>query len=192
MLSTSSRVEPNLSFVELTRLGLNAMQIATTAGELRHAVESMQALPGISWPRLPLNEGLLAAAAEQRELARLHDVDRDTGLANRRRFSRALRETNPAFGPIALVIVRLPQTSDLRRLVRAAHLCAVTLRPGDLAARLGTRRLGVLLQSISHPSALAVAARLLADLVASQPSASDTGVSVRVITREHSTPSPTP
>jgi hypothetical protein len=189
MLSMSSHAEPNRSFVELTHLGLNAMQFATTAGELRHAIESMRALPGMSWPRLPLNEGLLAAAAEQRELARLHDVDLETGLANRRRFSRALRETNPALGTIALVIVRLPPTSDLRRLVRAAHLCGVTLRPGDLAARLGKRRLGVLLQSISHPSALAVAARLHADLVASQPSATHAGLSVRVITREHS---PTP
>jgi hypothetical protein len=192
MLSMLSQAGPNLSFVELTHLGLNAMQLATTAGELRHAVESMRTLPGMSWPRLPLNEGLLAAAAEERELARLHDVDLDTGLANRRRFRRALRETNPAFGPIALVIVRLPPTSDLRRLVRAAHLCAVTLRPGDLAARLGTRRLGVLLQNISHASALAVADRLRTGLVASQPSASNPGLSVRVITREHSTPSPTP
>jgi GGDEF domain-containing protein len=192
MLSTSSRAEPHRSSIELTRLGLHALQLATTAGELRHALESMRALPGMSWPRLPLNEGLLAAAAEQRELARLHDVDLDTGLANRRRLSRALREANPAFGPIALLIVRLPEASDLRRLVRAAHLCAVTLRPGDLAARLGTRRLGVLLQSISHASALTVAARLRADLVASQPSASDAGLSVRVITRQHSRSSPTP
>jgi GGDEF domain-containing protein len=191
MLALSSP-SANRSAGELTRLGLSAMQLATTAGDLRRAVESMRALPGISWPELPRNEGLLVAATEQRELTRLQEFDADTGLANRRRFSRALRDTKTSSVRIALVVVRLPPASDLRALVRAAHLCGVTLRPGDLAARIGPRRLAVLLQEISHASALAVAARLRVQLAGLQPSAAGAGLSVHVITREHAELSHTP
>jgi GGDEF domain-containing protein len=177
------------SCLEPARMGLSAMQHATTAAELRRVVESMLALPGMSWPELSRSETLMLAASEQRELARLRDLDSETGIANRRRFCRALREARASFSApdqtIRLIIVRLPAATNVRALARAAHACGMSLRSGDLAGRLGHRRLGILLRASSHVCALSVAARLRAALVARQRPLAGPEPSVLVISRQH-------
>ena len=184
---------PAAGCLELTRLGLSAVQHATTAGELRRAVESMLALPGMSWRELCRSESLMLAASEQRELARLHDFDTETGLANRRQFRRALREaratsSGAADQTIGLIIVRLPAATNVRGLARAAHACGLCLRTGDLAGRLGHRRLGILLRASSRACAISVAARLRAVLAARQGPLGGPQPSVLVISRDHPDP----
>ena len=169
----------------MLRQDLNALGAANTAGELRQAVERMCALPGMGRMVVPENEGLLAAVREQRALVRSQDIDGETGLANRKRFTRALRERRRdpacATAPAAVLVIRLAPDTELRTLIRAGHVCASALRTGDLAARVGTRRVGLLLRDISPSDALAVAARVHTTLAGLQPSAAKVSMVIRVL-----------
>ncbi|HET6335799.1 MAG TPA: hypothetical protein VFG30_21385 [Polyangiales bacterium] len=174
--------------VDSARSGLSAFEDASTAGQLRRVVNRIRLLPGMRLTVVPHPEALLVAAREQRELARLHDLDLETGLANRRRWNRELREakclTASSVPEIAVLVLKLPESTRLRVLTQAAHQCAATLRPEDLVARLGHRQLGGLLRGISHRDALVVTARLREALDATELCAEGVELSLCMVARE--------
>ena len=180
--------ETSLPSTKSARLGLIAFEAATTAGQLRRALENMRALPGMQSTPWVHGEGLRIVADEQRELSRLSGLDRETGLANLRRMNRWIRGTQgepDACAPgISLLRLHFPDITPLRVIVRAAHLCLATLRPRDVIARLGHRRLGALLVGISPTDAAAVTARLRVALNASDLCGADSGFVLRLISRD--------
>jgi GGDEF domain-containing protein len=170
-------------------LGLSALDGASSAGHIRRVVEDMRALPGMQRTTLPDGAALRAAANERRELARLHDFDLETGLANLTHFNRVIREaerlSRTRFERLVVVLLSFPKTTDPLRLVKAAHLCAACLRADDLVARLGDRRLGVLLRDIARPGGSAVLERMRAAVSDSGVVRHQSELSVRFVAREY-------
>jgi GGDEF domain-containing protein len=179
---------PRLIALDSAHRGLSAFGHARTAGQLRTVVNSIRALPGMRLTILPHPEALLVAAREQRELARLYDLDLETGLANRRRWNREVREAkslaDSSFLEIAVLVLQLPEASGARVLARVAHRCLATLRPEDLVARLGHRQLGCLLRDVTSGGAVLVSARLREVLAASELCAEGTVLTLHMIARE--------